>query len=349
VYFSGKISNAVLTFLDQQGVNLEGVYDLTDLPMEFLRDPSAWVDAEKLESFLRKLDDLYGAPYKATLLEEVGKKSHELRAWGVLDSVLKIMQNPHDIYLQPERFISYFISPAPPLADVTKGKNTVSFELPIFAEEYPCNSLYMKSALESLPEYIGRQPATISWNNNFVQINWSENQGTLWDESDLGSNMRPELVRNMASNLEIYQKDLEKRNEELAFKDQEIERLRIDINNLLRTPIAGRKYSGADSGDIPAQVDKHLFEIKNHLFLMNDYLSRAQQLITLLVGLGQNEAQVKMAMRRVGWDQVMASRSQLARLTLDHIDQLKLKLAQSQDTKANDLSTTENKNFLNHQ
>lgn len=345
MYFSGKISNAVLTFLENQGVSLEGVYDQTDLPMEFLRDPSAWVDSEKLERFLKTLDQLHGSNVNSCLISDVGKKSHELRAWGVLDSVLKIMQNPNDIYMQPERFISYFISPAPPLAKIHKTKDSISFELPIFAEEYPCSSTYLKNAIESLPAYIGKQPASVTWKQNLMQINWSEDQGTLWLEEDPGSHVKPELVRTMAASLEVYQKDLEKRNEEIAFKDQEIDRLKADINNLLRTPIAGRKYSGVDSAEVPHEQEKRLSEIKSHLLLMNDYLSRAQQLITLLVGQGRNEAQVKMAMKRVGWDQVMASRSQLTRLTLDHIEQLKLQLTEASTSPAPAGETTQENNL----
>lgn len=351
MYFSGKISNAVLTFLENQGVNLEGVYDQTDLPVEFLRDPSAWVDSVKLEKFLKTLDALHGGKIKTCLVTEVGKKSNELRAWGVLDSVLKIMQNPHDIYLQPERFLSYFVSPAPPLAKIHNAKDGISFELPIFTEEYPCSTTYIRCALESLPLYIGKQPASVHWSQNKVEINWSQNQETLWTEEELGSQMRPELVRNMAASLEIYQKDLEKRNEELAFKDQEIDRLKADINNLLRTPIAGRKFSGSDLIEVPTEMQERLSEIKNHLLLMNDYLSRAQQLITLLVGQGRNEAQMKLAMKRVGWDQVMASRSQLTRLTLDHIEQLKLKLTEPEEeaSSKNKIEDTDTKNLnLNH-
>ncbi len=326
MYFSGKISNSVLNYLDNEGVSLEGLYDLTDLPVEFLRDPSSWVDAVKLEDFLRSLHQTHGIKMQECLLSAVGRHCYKLRSWGVLDSVLRIMQKPNDIYVQPERFLSYFVSPAPPLGSVKREGDNISFELPISSEEYPCVSAYIKSALESLPKYIGKQPSTVKWEQNKITINWDQKQESLIADEDLGSHIRPELVRSMAMSLEQNQKELEKKNEDLEFKDQEIERLKSDLNNLLRTPIAGRKYTEARGADLPEELNHRMSEIKNHFLLINDYLSRAQQLIVLLVGQGRNEAQVKMAMKRVGWDQVIASRAQVIRLTLDQIDSVGLKM-----------------------
>ena len=328
MYFSGKISNSVLNYLDKQGVALEGLYDLTDLPVEFLRDASSWLEAEKLEKFLRSLDQAYGMKIQGCFMSEVGRNCFRLRSWGVLDSVLRIMQKPNDIYLQPERFISYFVSPAPPLGKLHIGEDKISFELPISTQEFPYVTSYMRSALESLPKYIGKQRAHVDWKHNHISILWQEQQETLMAESELGSHMRPELVRTMAMNLEQNQQELEKKNEELTFKEQEIHRLKSDIQNLLRTPIAGRKYTEGDIEELPEEIQIRLSEIKNHVMLMNDYLARAQQIITLLSGKGRNEAQVKLAMKRVGWDQVVASRAQITRITLDQVETLRSKMAE---------------------
>lgn len=326
MYFSGKISNSILTFLERRGENLEGLFDLTDLPTEFLRDPSGWLEAHKLERLLNKLDEKFGHKYTESFIVQAGHSCDGLRAWGVLDSVLKIMQKPHDIYLQPSRFLSYFISPEPPVIFKTKESGKVVIELPLFASEYPLVSEYLRSALEAIPKYLGGAPAQVKWKKNLIEILWSTNQVSLLSEDDLNQQMRPELVQSLVNNLELSQKDLERKNEELSFKDQEIKRLKADINNLLRTPVANRKLEPAEGKPLPTELEGNISELKNQFLILNDYLARANQIITLLVGSSRNEAQVRMAMKRTGWDQVVASKSQHTRMCLHQIEELQQKL-----------------------
>ena len=118
-----------------------------DFHRNFLRDPTCWLEAHEVEEFLRNIDREFGdKAIEHTLMTEVGLNCYALRSWGVLDSVLRMMSNPEDIFGQPQRILSYFISPAPPVANVLRKDGSVSFDLPLSPEEYPFFSEYLKGS-----------------------------------------------------------------------------------------------------------------------------------------------------------------------------------------------------------
>ena len=59
MYFSGKITHSIISHLTKEGVDFASLYDLTDLPTEFLKDPSCWLDAQKVEAFLKAVDQKF--------------------------------------------------------------------------------------------------------------------------------------------------------------------------------------------------------------------------------------------------------------------------------------------------
>ncbi len=108
-------------------MDLQRLFELTDLPSEFLKDPSGWFPAGDIERFLNIIDNEFSASFNESLPVLVGHQCSELRAWGVLDSVIRMMSQPQDLFLQPQRFISYFVSPAPPIANLVRQLDSVSF------------------------------------------------------------------------------------------------------------------------------------------------------------------------------------------------------------------------------
>ncbi len=146
--FSGKITNSFLLYLDRHGVDSEKVFELTDLPTEFLREPTCWIQAQDVEKFIGCLVREFSDSLHENLPTLVGRECHELRAWGVLDSVIKMMQKPQDLYLQPHRFLSYFVSPAPPVGNIQRGDESITFDLSISNQEFPFVAEFLRSALE---------------------------------------------------------------------------------------------------------------------------------------------------------------------------------------------------------
>ncbi len=308
--FSGKITNSFIVFLDRHGVDSEKLYELTDLPTEFLREPSCWIPAADVEKFISIIDREFGSTFHGCLPTLVGHECHSLRAWGVLDSVIKMMQKPQDLFLQPHRFLSYFVSPAPPVGNVARENESISFDLPISNQEFPCVTEFLRSALEVLPMYLGRNQAQVDWKQTRIQISWTESQSELLQEGDLEPNYKPELVQNLMQALEESQRQIED----------------------LRTQLS-KSGEGEKSQPIPATdtefvqgMRAHLVRARGHMMRMSDYLVRSQQLVTLLIGQDRMDRQVQEAMRRVDWDYVKAQSSQVAQETADLLTQFEKEL-----------------------
>lgn len=309
--FSGKITNSFLVFLDRHGVDQEKIFELTDLPSEFLREPSCWIPAQDVEKFIAGLDREFGSLFQENLPTLVGHKCHELRSWGVLDSVIKMMQKPQDLFLQPHRFLSYFVSPAPPVANVMREQESISFDLPISNQEFPGVSEFIRSALEVLPCYLGRNQAQAKWRATKIQISWSESQSDLLKDEDIPPNYKPELVQNLMQALEESQRQIEDLRHQLSSGE-----------NARPQPIP------ATDTEFVQGLRTHLVRSRGHMMRMSDYLVRSQQLITLLIGQDRMDRQVQEAMRRVDWDYVKIQSSQVAQDTADLLTQFERELNQ---------------------
>lgn len=243
------------------------------------------------------------------LIIESGHACKDLRSWGVLDSVLRMMQAPKDIYAQPDRFISYFVSPAPPVANVLREPNAVFFELPISATQYPLVTKYLRAAFEALPTYLGKAMANVSWSEIRIAIDWSENQESLFGaDSQMASHLNPDVIRGIISNLEATTKQLEETKIQLAIRERELQALKsgaVTSAPLLRprervNAEKSPQWMGLAQG-LRAEISQPAQDVLSHVYRLNDYLARAQQLVTLLVAQGRQTPQVQEAMRRVDW------------------------------------------------
>lgn len=313
--FSGKITNSICVYLDKHSVDSEKLFELTDLPTEFLRESSCWIPAQDVEKFIAAIDREFGSLFPDSLAKLVGHECHQLWAWGVLDSVIKMMQSPQDLFLQPHRFLSYFVSPAPPIGNLMRGEEAVSFDLPISNQEFPFVTEFLRTALEDLPCYLGRSAAHVTWQGTRLTISWSESQQSgLLKEEDLEPNYKPELVRNLMQALEESQR--------------QIEDLRSQLSN-------AADPSGERAQPIPSTETEfvqgmrtHLTRTRGHMMRLSDYLARSQQLVTLLIGQNRLDRQVQEAMKRVDWDYVKTQSTQVAQETADLLSQFEQELNQ---------------------
>jgi hypothetical protein len=310
--FSGKITNSFLVYLDRHSVDSEKLFELTDLPTEFLREPSCWIPAQDVEKFIAAADREFAGKFQDSLAKLVGHECHQLWAWGVLDSVIKMLQSPQDLFLQPHRFLSYFVSPAPPVGNLMRGEEAISFDLPISNQEFPFVTEFLRSALEGLPCYLGRASAHVRWQGTRLTISWSESQSELLREEDLSPNYKPELVRNLMQALEESQRQIE------------------DLRTQLSQSGEGERAQPIPSTDTEfvQGLRTYLTRARGHMMRLSDYLVRSQQLVTLLIGQDRLDRQVQEAMKRVDWDYVKAQSTQVAQETADLLTQFEQDLNQ---------------------
>lgn len=252
---------------------------------------------------------------EGNLIQEAGHQCKELRSWGVLDSVLRMMQSPKDLFAQPDRLLSYFVSPAPPVGNILREPEGVYFEIPIAASQYPLVTEYLRSAMEALPTYAGKPMASVEWHEIRVGVKWSESQESLFGEDTAADpHLNPDLVRGILHNLETTQKQLEETKRQLTERERELKILRSGA--VLAVPRTDADKADASDKDthrwmglaegLKAEISAPAQDVLSHIYRLNDYMVRAQQLITLLVGQGRQTPQVQEAMRRVDWTLVQS-------------------------------------------
>lgn len=308
MHFSCKITNAVLSFLEHHGEDLSPLYDPMFPPMEVLRDPSSWLSAPEMEAYLETLSRMSWAKHEAGELALVaghaGPKNH---AWGVLDSVLRLMPRPQEILNQPERFLSYFISPEPPIENLKRSEASVSFDLPLPAEQYPMVTMYLKAAFESLPLYVGQNRAICEWEGIHLQVHWPELQESIFVQ-DPGHQISPDLLQSVIADHQRLQRDLEDKNRELQRKSDEIRELKMDLEKGVRTAAILNAEAALSSllNEEPPTEQPPAYKIEQNMARLHDYMVRAQQLVVVLSGLVKKEKEpaVKEALRRLDWDHV---------------------------------------------
>lgn len=265
--FSCKISNSILNYLEGRREDITPLLECTNLSEEFLRDPSSWMKAAEMEFFLHTALNIYSLPENATetdLISHIGSQSLELRSWGVLDSVLKMIEKPFDIFQQPKRLISYFVSPEPPIEIQTTERLTTQFLVPISSEQYPLVTSYLQSAFSVIPVYSGHPRAKVIWKG--IQIFVSLEKDEVREVS--------EIVNVLPENL---------------LKD-------LQIDETLRAEgFIGNGFCMDESAKT---------QLYQNLAKLGDYMVRAQQLITLLIAQDRMKPSVKSAMKRVKWEQV---------------------------------------------
>jgi signal transduction histidine kinase len=306
VFFSCKIINSVLNFLEKEGVDSNFIYDEATLPHEFLRDSSYWLDAEQMENVLRLASQVYDMTGKdKDLLEEVGHSSHRLRAWGVLDTVVRMMQNPSDIMAQPERFFSYFLSPEPKISHIKRSEESTEFELSLSLDDYPLTLSYLRHAFEAIPAYVGKPFASVSWSGQSFKIVWTVEQNTLFAE-EVGHTISPDLMQSVIASLDENERELEAKNRELLEKNRELQTAKDELEKQFQTQLGSEQFVGLSelASAIADETVDPLATVSDDVKRLHDYMVRAQQLITLLIGQDRLSPAVRKAMQKVGWEMV---------------------------------------------
>jgi hypothetical protein len=292
-----------------------------------------------MEEFLRITEEEYThLSTQSRLLEQVGQACSELRAWGVLDSVLKMVQKPQDLYAQPERILSYFVSPPPLLLPLIHENESVKFAEPVSQDLYPRVSAYLKAAIESLPTYVGQEMAQVSWSHEHITIAWSKKQEQFEEIAVQDSIVNPHLMNNLVHSVEHGQKELELRNQELVLKNKELEEAKANLVARLETKNLVDKLSEAAelAEGVALRVHKPCSLVIDNVMRLSDYMARSHQLITLLVGQNRLDPQVKEAMRRVDWNFIREEYPRIVEETateLNHVKSFLKDLAQLADEK----------------
>jgi hypothetical protein len=302
VLISSKVSNSILILFQSEGLSLDDLISAVELSPDVLMDPTAWVDAEKMERFLTLAEaDYRRQNHEESLIEKVGHSSRDLYAWGVLNGVLKMMERPEEVLFQPDRFLAHFISPVPSVSVFSKIEDGVRFDLDADVYAFPTIQLYMKAMLESLPTFSGGPLSSCTWERSTIEIRTAGVQHDLSIEMDESRQMNPQLMQELIHSVEQGQRELQNKSKKILELETQIASHKSQIHRLLKKESSVPKGSVIDEEVLRDEVKALQFQISK----MGDYFARAYQLIILLVAQDRKSNQVQEAMRRVDWEFVV--------------------------------------------
>ncbi len=310
---SCKVSYSVLVYVERQGAQLDRFFEKCETPIEFLKNPTGWLDVSEMEAFLGSLAEFINQQNPEAFYREIGVRNFELRAWGVLDSVLKMVESPKDIFLQPDRFLSYFLTPHPELVIDRQEDRKLIFT---FNGEATAKNVlaYLIGAVEGLPNYMGTPPAQITQLSPLsYQLQWFDDQESLFDEQEKKRRQfHPEIVHSVMQSLQEHQKTIGDQSETTAspqhIASEAFEKMvSLEVEKRLDTWINKQK-----------DFDESFFKIKNDFYKMYDYFTRAQQIITL-ISPSARKASVREAMRRVDWEHIQKEFPKMVESACDSI------------------------------
>lgn len=310
MHFSCKITHAILTHLESEKVDLSAYFSETEIPWELLRDTSYWMRAPDMEAFLERLS------LRTETLIRAGHKTPKNRVWGVLDSVLRMMPQPQEIFHQPEKFLSYFISPEPPIENLERQQSGLSFDIPLPAEQYPLVTTYLKAAFESLPAYVGQSHAACEWNDIHFKIGWTTSQQSILTEENSERNISPQLMQDVIRQLQQSSRELEEKNRELQRRNEELLRLAQQNTSDTNRPVSQQDFSQFEF------MKKPVHQVAQNISRLHDYMVRAHQLVTLLTAGQKQSPAIKQLFHRVDWEIVKNQYPQIIRESLETLKKI---------------------------
>jgi hypothetical protein len=308
VYFSCKITNAILNHLESEKIDLSGIFSEIeselDIPWENVRDSSNWMRAPDMEALLERIISDH------QLLVAAGHSTPKKKVWGVLDSVLRMMPRPQEIFQQPEKFLGYFISPEPPVENIVRTETGISFDIPLPAEQYPLVTTYLKSAFEALPMYVGLDAGNSQWTMMHFSLDWPATQQTIL--SGEHHQVSPQLMQEVIRQLQNSSRELEEKNRELQRRNEEL--LRFPMGESVKPELTSQNFSEFDF------MKRPVHQVAQNLSRLHDYMVRAHQLVTLLTAGQKQTPGIKEAFRRVDWEIV---KNQYPQIILESLATLK--------------------------
>lgn len=314
--FSCKITHAILTQLESEKIDLSIYFSDADIPWEKLRNSSLWMRAPDMEAFLERMVK------SPEILIRAGHSTPKNKVWGILDSVLRMMPKPQEIFQQPEKFLGYFISPEPPIENIVRTEQGIAFDIPLPAEQYPLVTTYLKAAFEALPIYVGMDAGACRWNFMRFELDWPKTQTTILNQ-DEPHQISPQLMQDVILQLQQSSRELEEKNNELLRRNEELVRRNQNIGTLsASTEIKPEDFNQfKNQNEIEFDfLNQPVHQVAQNLSKLHDYMVRAHQLVVLLTAGQKQTPGIKQAFHKVDWDIVKV---QYPKIILESLDILK--------------------------
>ncbi len=274
---SCRVTSSIIAYVRKEKKNLARLLEGIELSEEHLLDTNSWVSSELADTLFTRLEEIF---YDNQIVYKVGLDSSRLNSWGALDSVFRMIGEPHLIYHQARKFASYFYKT---IEIKTLEKSDFHVILKFSGKNISQRHLqYLQGAFESIPKYWDI-PAAHSQeiNEDTFEFRW-ENKQFFFGKKDSQISLSPHLIQDTILQLEKTIALIEKKNGELQEKNEELTKANQKLKETIQEKIQTEKM--ASIGQLATGV---AHEINNPLSFVISNLSRVREYVgkmTLMIG-----------------------------------------------------------------
>jgi predicted RNase H-like nuclease (RuvC/YqgF family) len=156
-----------------------------------------------------------------------------------------------------------------------------------------------------LPVFSGQESATCRWEGVRLSVEWGSLQKNIF-ESDPGHQISPELMRSVVAQLEKHQQELEHKNADLEARNEQLRKAYSELEDELKNKMTFTSAADAPMVSAIPNLDfiesSSIIELRSQISRLGDYMIRAQQLMTILIGNQRVAPQVVSALKKTNWE-----------------------------------------------
>ena len=270
---SCRVTSSIIAYLRKEKKSLSRLLEGIDLSEEHLQDTNSWVSLELVDTLFERLEEIF---FDNEIIYKVGVEASKLEAWGVLDSVFRMIGEPRLIFHQARKFCSYFYKSI----DIrTLDKSDIHVVIKFSSKKLSKRHLmYLQGAFESIPSYWNLASATTQKiDETTFEFRW-ENKQLFFGKKDTTVSLSPHLIQDTILQLEKTISLIEKKNRQLQDKNEELTETNKKLKETIREKIEAEKM--ASIGQLATGV---AHEINNPLSFIISNLSRIREYVGKMV------------------------------------------------------------------
>ncbi len=268
---SCRVTSSIIAYVRREKKNLARLLEGIELSEEHLLDTNSWVSTDLVQTLFDRLEEIF---FDNQIVYKVGLQSSRLECWGVLDSVFRMIGEPHLIYHQARKFISYFYKSM----DVRTIEKSDFHVILKFSHKQVSSHpmLYLQGALESIPTY-WQLPAAHSQkiDDQTFEFRW-ENKQVFFGKKDTQVSFSPQLIQDTLIQLEKTIVLIEKKNRQLQEKNEELIESNRKLKDTIKEKIQAEKMAsiGQLATGVAHEINNPLGFILSNLGRVREYVSK---------------------------------------------------------------------------
>ena len=267
---SCRIVNSIIQYGRTHSINIAPVLSDLGYSLEYLADTNSWIDRPTIQLIYSRLPSLF---HDEDIIFKIGLEAPRLEAWGVLDSVFRMIGEPKLIYHQSRKFISYFYKNIfVRLSEKEENSIVIEFDSSLSQGDVR----FLKGALSGIPDYWHLGASQVEERGEHAcLISWPQ-KPQFFGEENIPPNLSPRLIHETVARLEEQNEKLEKANQELRETNKKLQ-------ETMKKQIQSEKMSsiGQLATGIAHEINNPLGFIVSNVARVREYVTKIFHILDL--------------------------------------------------------------------